>query len=122
MELIVRVLACLAAGLGIRATARGFEVTPNTVLPRLVEAAEQLTAFTSYCLCEVHVQQLQLDERYAVLSAVKDGEILSVATCRANTCATSWPDSTITAPVSAYRRASYTVRYSRFNRVHVIRS
>src|SRR5215467_14475679 len=32
VELIVRVLACLAEGLGIRATARVFEVAPNTVL------------------------------------------------------------------------------------------
>jgi transposase-like protein len=31
VELIVRVLACLAEGLGIRATARVFEVDPNTV-------------------------------------------------------------------------------------------
>jgi IS1 family transposase len=75
VELIVRVLACLAEGLGIRATARVFEVDPNTVLHWLVEAAEQLKAFTSYFLCEVHVQQLQLDELYAVLSAVKEGEM-----------------------------------------------
>jgi transposase-like protein len=32
VELIVRVLACLAEGLGIRATARVFEVDPNTDL------------------------------------------------------------------------------------------
>ena len=32
VELMVRVLACLAEGLGIRATARVFEVAPNTVL------------------------------------------------------------------------------------------
>jgi IS1 family transposase len=75
VELMVHVLACLAEGLGIRATARVFEVAPNTVLHWLIEAAEQLQAFTSYFLCEVHVQQLQLDELYAVLSAVKDGEI-----------------------------------------------
>jgi len=75
VELIVRVLACLAEGLGIRATARGFEVAPNTVLHWLVEAAEQLTAFSASFLCEVHVTQLQLDELYAVLSAVKDGEL-----------------------------------------------
>ena len=42
VELIVRVLACLAEGLGIRGTARVFEVDPNTVLQWLVEAAEQL--------------------------------------------------------------------------------
>ena len=75
VELIVHVLACLAEGLGIRATARVFEVAPNTVLHWLVEAAEQLQAFTSYFLCEVHVQQVQLDELYAVLSAVKDGKM-----------------------------------------------
>src|SRR4029434_5213068 len=46
VELIVRVLACLAEGLGIRATARVFEVAPNTVLQWLVEAAEQLRAFS----------------------------------------------------------------------------
>jgi hypothetical protein len=38
VELIVRVIACLAEGLGIRATARVFEVDPNTVLHWLVEA------------------------------------------------------------------------------------
>jgi hypothetical protein len=32
VALLVRVLACLAEGLGIRATARVFEVDPNTVL------------------------------------------------------------------------------------------
>jgi IS1 family transposase len=75
VELIVRVLACLAEGLGIRATARVFEVAPNTVLQWLVEAAEQLHAFSAYFLCEVHVEQLQFDELYAVLSAVKDGDL-----------------------------------------------
>jgi hypothetical protein len=75
VELMVRVLACLAEGLGIRATARVFEVDPNTVLRWLVEAAEQLQAFTSYFLCDVHVKQLQLDELYAVIRALKVGEI-----------------------------------------------
>jgi hypothetical protein len=75
VELIVRVLACLAEGLGIRATARVFEVDPNTVLQWLVEAAEQLRAFSAYFLCDVHLEQLQLDELYAVLRALKAGEI-----------------------------------------------
>jgi len=75
VELIVRVLACLAEGLGIRATARVFEIDPNTVLQWLVEAAEQLQAFTCYFLCDVHVKQLQLDELYAVIRALKAGEL-----------------------------------------------
>jgi IS1 family transposase len=75
VELIVRVLACLAEGLGIRATARVFEVAPNTVLQWLVEAAEQLRAFCAYFLCDLHLEQLQLDELYAVLRALKAGKI-----------------------------------------------
>jgi IS1 family transposase len=75
VERIVRVLACLAEGLGIRATARVFEVDANTVLQWLVEAAEQLRAFSRSFLCDVHVKQLQLDELYALLRAVKDGEV-----------------------------------------------
>ena len=75
VELIVRVLACLAEGLGIRATARVFEVAPNTVLQWLVAAAEQLRAFSSSFLCDLHLEQLQLDELYAVLRDLKAGEI-----------------------------------------------
>ena len=44
-ELIVRVLACLAEGLSLRAPARVFEVDPKTVLHGLVEAAAQLKDF-----------------------------------------------------------------------------
>jgi hypothetical protein len=51
------------------------EVDPNTVLQWLVDAAEQLQAFSRYFLCDVHVRQIQLDELYALLSAVKDGAI-----------------------------------------------
>jgi IS1 family transposase len=75
VELIVRVLACLAEGLGIRATARVFEVAPHTVLQWLVEAAEQLRAFSAYFLCDLHLEQLQLDELYAVLRDLKAGAI-----------------------------------------------
>jgi len=75
VELSVHVLACLAEGLGIRATARVFEVDPNTVLQWLVEATEQLRAFSASFLCDVHVKQLQLDELYAVLREVKAGDL-----------------------------------------------
>jgi IS1 family transposase len=75
VDLIVRVIACLAEGLGIRGTARVFEVDPNTVLQWLVEAAEQLRAFSRHVLHEVRVRQVQLDELFALLSAVKAGEV-----------------------------------------------
>src|SRR4029453_252212 len=44
-DLIVRVIACLAEGLGIRGTARGFEIDPNTVLGGLGEPGGRLKAF-----------------------------------------------------------------------------
>jgi IS1 family transposase len=75
VELIVRVVACLAEGLGIRATARVFEVDANTVLHWLVEAGEQLRAFSAHFLCDLHLEQLQLDEVYAVLRDLKAGVI-----------------------------------------------
>ena len=74
-DLIVHVIACLAEGLGIRGTARVFEIDPNTVLQWLVEAAEQLQAFSAHFLHELHLNQVQLDELYAVLSAVRDGDV-----------------------------------------------
>src|SRR6266446_773176 len=74
-DLIVRVIGCLAEGLGIRGTARVFEVDPNTVLQWLVEAADQLQAFSRHVLHDVRVRQVQLDELFALLSAVKDGTV-----------------------------------------------
>lgn len=68
-------VACLAEGLGIRATARVFEVDAKTVLQWLVEAAEHLRAFCAYFLCNVHVNEVQLDGLYAVLRQVQDGSL-----------------------------------------------
>jgi IS1 family transposase len=90
VELIVHVLACLAEGLGIRATARVFEVAPNTVLQWLGDAAEQLRAFSAYFLCDLHLEQLQLDELYAVLRAFKAGEISEDAAIKRLERSPSW--------------------------------
>jgi IS1 family transposase len=72
---LVWAVGALAEGLGIRAVARVFEVDPNTVLQWLVEVADHATAFSRYFLHDVRVTQVQLDELFALLSAVKDGEV-----------------------------------------------
>jgi IS1 family transposase len=72
---LVWAIAALAEGLGIRAVARVFEVDPNTVLGWLVEAADHLEAFSRYFLRDVDVEQVQMDELFALLSAVKDGNV-----------------------------------------------
>jgi IS1 family transposase len=74
-DVLVWAVGALAEGLGIRAVARVFEVDPHTVMQWLVEAAEQLQAFSQYFLHDVRVTQVQLDELYALLSAVKAGEV-----------------------------------------------
>src|SRR3989449_8616962 len=65
----------MVQGVGIRGTARVFEIDPNTVLQWLVDAAEQLRAFSQHFLHDVRVRQVQLDELFALLSAVKDGTV-----------------------------------------------
>jgi transposase-like protein len=72
---LVWAIGTLAEGLGICAVARVFEVAPSTVLTWLVEAAEHLEAFSRDLLHDVAVEQVQMDELFALLSAVKDGEI-----------------------------------------------
>ena len=74
-DLLVWAVGALAEGLGIRAVARVFEVDPNTVLQWLVETADHLKAFSQYFLHDVRVTQVQLDELYALLRAVKEGEV-----------------------------------------------
>jgi hypothetical protein len=74
-DLLGWAVGALAEGLGIRAVARVFEVDPNTVLQGLGEVAEHLKAFSPHFLPNVHVTQGQLDELYALLSAVKDGAV-----------------------------------------------
>jgi IS1 family transposase/transposase-like protein len=75
-DTLVWALAALAEGLGIRAVARIFEVNANTVLGWLVAAAEHLEAFSRYGLHDVHVEQVHMDELFALLSAVNDGDII----------------------------------------------
>jgi IS1 family transposase len=72
---LVWATAALAEGLGIRAVARVFETDPPTVLGWRVEAAEHLEAFSRHFLHDLDVEQVQMDELFAVLSAVKDGGV-----------------------------------------------
>ena len=74
-EKLVWAVGALAEGLGIRAVARVFEVDPNTVLAWLVEVAEHVVAFSQYFLHDLRATQVQLDELFALLSAVKAGEV-----------------------------------------------
>ena len=74
-EVLVWAAGAVAEGLGIRAVARVFEVDPNTVLHWVTEVAEQATGFSRHFLRDVQSTQVQMDELFAVLSAVRAGEV-----------------------------------------------
>jgi IS1 family transposase len=74
-EHLVWAVGALAEGLGIRAVARVFAVDPHTVLTWLVEAADHVQTFVQYFLHDMRVPQVQLGELYALLCAVKDGDV-----------------------------------------------
>jgi IS1 family transposase/transposase-like protein len=73
-ERIVQVVAALAEGLGLRAVARVLDVDPNTVRAWLSEAADHLKAFSRTLLHDMHVNHIQLDELFAVVSEAKAGQ------------------------------------------------
>jgi hypothetical protein len=89
-ELVVWAVGALAEGLGIRAVARVFEVDPNTVLQWLVEAADHAAAFSRCFLHDLHVSQVQLDELFAWLSAVKAREISDAEALQRGSRAPHW--------------------------------
>ena len=74
-DVLVWAVGALAEGLGIRAVARVLEVDPHTVLIGFVEVAEHAAAFSPYFLHAMRVTQVQLEARFARLSAVQAGAV-----------------------------------------------
>jgi len=61
-ETVYRALKALAEGLGIRATARVFEVEADTVLLWLRRAGQHSEKVSAYLMRNLHVEQAQMDE------------------------------------------------------------
>jgi IS1 family transposase len=74
-EVILRVIAALAEGLGIRAVGRVFDVEANTVLTWLSEAADHAEAVAAFLLTHLRVEQVQLDELFALIGELRAGQI-----------------------------------------------
>lgn len=66
-ETIWRVLVSLAEGVGIRRTARIFDLDPNTVQAWLGQAAQHMESISHYMLHDLHLTQVQVDELWALL-------------------------------------------------------
>ncbi len=81
-ETIWQALKALAEGLDIRATARVFDVDPNTIEMWLHQAAEYMEAVSHYLIHDLHLSQVQVDELWALLGR-QDTEGQSQQKCRA---------------------------------------
>ncbi len=66
-ETIWQVLTALAEGLEIRATARVFDIDPNTVERWLSQAAEHMETVSAYLIHDLELTQIQVDELWALL-------------------------------------------------------
>ena len=74
-EDILRAIAALAEGLGIRAVGGVFGVEANTVLTWLIEAAEHAEAVSRFLLYDLDIEQVQLDELFALVGEHRAGQI-----------------------------------------------
>jgi len=73
-ETIWQALKALAEGLDIRATARVFDLKPNTIERWLGQAAEHMEAVSAYLMHDLELSQVQVDELWALLGRRDDNE------------------------------------------------
>lgn len=73
-ETIWRALKALAEGLNIRATARVFDLDPNTVERWLGQAAKHMKAVSAYLIHDLELSQVQVDELWALLGRGDNNE------------------------------------------------
>lgn len=66
---LCRIIKALAEGMDIQATARVFEVDPNTVKTCLVKAAKHMDAVSSYLIHDLNLTQVQVDELWALVQS-----------------------------------------------------
>ncbi|MCP4419601.1 MAG: hypothetical protein GY805_23560 [Chloroflexi bacterium] len=71
---IWQALKALAEGLDIRATARVFDLDPNTVERWLGQAAEHMEAVSAYLIHDLELTQVQVDELWALLGRRDNNE------------------------------------------------
>ena len=55
-----------------------------------MEAAEHLKTLSRHFLHDLHVEQVQMDELFALLSAVKDGEVTEVEALKRLSRSSHW--------------------------------
>jgi len=70
-ETFYDVIACLAEGTGIRATARIKKVDKDTVTAWLDKASQHVEAVSRYLMVNLHFEEVQLDEFWSFVKKKK---------------------------------------------------
>jgi hypothetical protein len=64
---VIKVLQCLARGMGLNNTCRQENVSAETTLSWIIKAANHSNEFTQYMQQEMHLEQVQIDEFWSFI-------------------------------------------------------
>jgi len=67
IDKVIKVLQCLARGMGLNNTCRQENVTAGPVLDWIIKAAEHSNEFTLYMQQGMHLEQVQIDEFWSFI-------------------------------------------------------
>ena len=67
IDKVIKVLQCLARGMGLNNTCRQENVSAETTLAWIIKAANHSNEFTQYMQQEMHLEQVQIDEFWSFI-------------------------------------------------------
>jgi hypothetical protein len=67
MDKVIKVLQCLARGMGVNNTCRQENVTADSILEWIIKASKHSNEFTQYMQQEMHLDQVQIDEFWSFI-------------------------------------------------------
>jgi len=67
IDKVIKVLQCLARGMGLNNTCRQENVSAETTLAWIIKAANHSNEFTEYMQQEMHLEQVQIDEFWSFI-------------------------------------------------------
>ena len=67
IDKVIKVLQCLARGMGVNNTCRQENVTADSILEWIIKASKHSNEFTKYMQQEMHLDQVQIDEFWSFI-------------------------------------------------------
>lgn len=67
IDKVIKVLQCLARGMGVNNTCRQENITADSILEWIIKASKHSNEFTQYMQQEMHLDQVQIDEFWSFI-------------------------------------------------------